>query len=145
MIENIQDGSNQECRSRNSNTQFAPKKQAHKRRGIPSNRKSSVHDRRHKARFSFKWVPTGRKFVMNGYKWSCAYEPISNTKKNKESPNGPKAYFTNPHTCTSTLFKSAGHSHPSVNSSSGYGANRTKVWIPKAMESPNLGDQNSQC
>ncbi|PWA41034.1 hypothetical protein CTI12_AA557020 [Artemisia annua] len=139
MKGNIQDGSYQESRSRNSNIQIA-----HKRRGNYSSRKNSVHDKRHKARFSFKWVPTGRKFVMNGYKWSCDYEPIYYTKKNKESPNGPKAYLTNSYTCASTLFKSAGHSHPPVNPSSGYGAKRTKVWIPKALGSPNLGDHNSQ-
>ncbi|PWA88833.1 hypothetical protein CTI12_AA116700 [Artemisia annua] len=118
-------GITQQTRLRNINKPVVPKRQTQRRIGNPHKKIITEHEKMYKVRFSLKWLPTGRKFVMDGYKWLCAYEPMSNTKLNKEPPNGSKSYSFNPYTCASTHLNSADHYHPSVDPSSGDGIMRS--------------------
>lgn len=98
--------------------------------------------RRAENKITLKWVPTGRIFMMDGIKWSYVCKPTSNNKNDKEFPNGLNDHFKNPCKCTPSSHKST-VLYKIDNSSSGLVTKKTQVWRPKALKSPNVGDQIS--
>ena len=76
---------------------------------------STIHKKRHPSKVSLKWVPTGKRFRMDGSKWSCECEPTSNDMYVMKLPRDVNV----------ELIKTN---------------KRIQVWLPKVMKSLILGD-----
>ena len=76
---------------------------------------STIHKKRHPSKLSLKWVPTGKRFRMDGSKWSCECEPTFNDMYVMKYPRDGNV----------DLIKTN---------------KRIQVWQPKVLKSPILGD-----